>query len=99
MYAIRSYYAGSDARAARPYPDLQKMQPLRWRRVELAVVNAAAGTHHLHLARLEPRVHAHAVAMFDAAFQDIADNLHVPVRVGREALSRFDPVFVSYNFV
>src|SRR5579872_5262319 len=76
-------------------PNLQKMQRLRWRRVELAMRNAGARAHPLHIARRNHAARAEAVAMLDRAFQHISDDLHIAMRMGAEALARRDMVVVD----
>src|SRR5256714_14971518 len=71
--------------ALRRYPDLQKVSRLVRRRVKLAVRDARARAHALHLAGSYDGRVAHAVAVLKRAGDDVRDDLHVAVRVRREA--------------
>src|SRR5206468_9919370 len=76
-------------------PDLQKMQRLALRGIELTVRHALACAHELNLARLEHAAVAHAVLVFQRAFEHVAENLHVAMRMRAEALARRDAVVVD----
>src|SRR2546423_775348 len=80
--------------ALRRYPDLQKVRRLVRRRVKLAVRDARARAHALHLAGSYDGRVAHAVAVLKRAGDDVRDDLHVAVRVRREARGGRDAVFV-----
>ena len=67
-------------------PDLQKMQLVRLRAVELAVPHAAARAHALHVARADGRSRADGVLVRELPFEHVADDLHVAMPVGAEAL-------------
>ena len=62
-------------------PDLQQMHWLVFRRVELAVLHARAGSHALQLAGMNDRAVAHAVLVFQRSFQNVGDDLHVAMAV------------------
>ena len=64
------------------------MEAFGLRRVDLAVLYAAAGAHDLDLAGLELRVIAHAILVLDGAFEDVRKDLHVLMAMGREAHTR-----------
>src|SRR5690606_482067 len=88
--------AGGDPGALGQDPDLQEVGgPLRVR-VELGVGDPGAGAHALDLAREDALDVAHRVAMHQRALQHVADDLHVAVAVGAEALAAGDPVLVDH---
>lgn len=69
------------------------MHRFRFRRVELAVGNAGAGTHTLDFARPDHRTVAKAILMLECAGQHIGDDVHAPVR--REAAARNNAVLID----
>ena len=87
---------GWDARAFRQQPDLEKVSRLAVRRVPLAVQDAGAGAHALHVADVDDGTGAQAVFVPQRAFQHVGDDLHVAMRMRTEALSRRDAVFVDH---
>src|SRR5688500_10756779 len=87
--------AGRVAAALGRDPDLQEVDGLLRRRVELAVRDARARAHALHLARADDRAVAHAVAVLERAADDVGQNLHVAVRVRAEAARGRDEVLVD----
>src|SRR5688572_29597945 len=64
--------------------------------VELAVAHADAGAHALHVAGNDGGAVSHAVLVAQGAFQHVADDLHVAVAVGAEALARLHAVLVDH---
>src|SRR6185437_5460294 len=64
--------------------------------VVLGMGDAAAGAHHLHVARLGAAFVAEAVPVADRAFAHVGDDLHVRVRMRREAALRRDGVVVPH---
>lgn len=56
--------------------------------------DAGTGAHHLHVAGLGAALVAQAVLVGDRAFADIGNDLHVAVRVRREAAAGGDLVIV-----
>ena len=77
-------------------PDLEEVDELVGRGVELAVRDARAGGHPLHVARPDHRAGAHAVLVLERALEHVGDDLHVAVRVGAEALPGRDAVLVDH---
>src|SRR5258705_4847908 len=77
------------------HPDLQEMHRLLFRVIELAVPNAGARRHHLHVARADHRPGADAVLMLQRALQHIGDDLHVAMPMGVESAAGLDPVLVD----
>src|SRR5262249_26215418 len=75
-------------------PDLHEVDRVGRGRVVLAVQDAGAGGHALHLAGADDGAGAQAVAVLQRALDDVGDDLHVAVRVGAEAGARPNPVLV-----
>ena len=63
--------------------------------VVFTVQDTAAGTHALHVSRPDNRACSHAVAVFEAPGQDVADDFHVLMRVGTEPGATGHAVFVD----
>ena len=78
-------------------PELQKVQGLGSARIELAVGHAAAGAHELDLAGLEHTAISEAVFVLQLAFQNIAEDFHVSMRMRPETLTPSDPVVVDHT--
>src|SRR5690606_32503783 len=62
--------------------------------VELAMGDAGAGTHHLHVTRCRAAAIAQAVFVADGALAYVGDDFHVAVGMGREARVSRDAVVV-----
>jgi hypothetical protein len=77
-------------------PDLQQVQRLGARRIDLAVGHAGAGGHALDLTGLDDRAGAHRVAVLQLAAEHVGDDLHVGVRVGAEAAAGGNLVVVDH---
>jgi len=58
--------------------------------------HARAGAHQLDLARRESAAVAHAVLVFKRAIDDIAEDLHVLVRMIWKSAARRDTVFIDH---
>jgi hypothetical protein len=93
--AIRRSLPRFDAARVRLDPDLQEMHELAIRGVVFAVANAGARAHALHVARPDHGAVAHRILVRQRALEDVADDFHVAVAVGAEALARLDAVFVD----
>src|SRR5207247_1131187 len=76
-------------------PDLEKVHGLDARRVVLAVRDAGAGGHALHLAGVDDGPGPQAVLVLERALDDVGDDLHVAVAMGGEACARLHPVLVD----
>jgi len=87
--------AGGQTGALRQDPDLEKMDVFLAGSVVLAVGHPGTGGHPLHIARLDHRAVAHAIAVLQAAGKHVRDDLHVAVRVGTEAPAGLHPVLVD----
>ena len=75
-------------------PDLIEVDGLGRRRIEFAVLNSGSRRHPLKLTDVDDRAVAHAVPVFQLPFQDIGDDLHVPVAVHAKALAGLHPILV-----
>src|SRR6266581_7511784 len=78
-------------------PDLQKVQRFGAARIELTVGHSPARAHQLDLARPEHAAIAHAVFVLQRAFEHIAEDLHLPMRVRAETLPGRDAVIVDHS--
>src|SRR6185312_6845009 len=87
--------AGLQPILPRQQPDLQEMDRLRLRGIELAVADAGAGTHALHLARPDHRAGADAVLVLERALENIGDDLHVAMAMRVETGAGLDAILVD----
>jgi len=87
--------ARRQAGPVRDDPDLQEMHWLDLRRIELAVLDAGAGAHALHLAGPDHIAIADTVLVLERAFENIGDDVHVLMAVAREAGARNDAILVD----
>src|SRR6202789_720881 len=85
-----------DAEHARLHPDLKKMHggPGRW--VEFAMKHAGTCAHALNVARPNDRSISHGVLVRELALEHIADDFHVPMRMGPKPLACRHPVLVDH---
>src|SRR6185437_10616647 len=88
--------AGREPARLRLDPDLQEMHRLALRAVVLAVGDAGARGHALHVARPQHRAVAHRVAMRERAFEHVAQDLHVAMGVRAEAAAGLHAVLVDH---
>ena len=72
------------------------MHRVALRVIELAVTDAGSGRHDLHVAWADDRAGAKAVLVLEGAFQDVGDDLHVPMAVGIKAGGGFDAIFIDH---
>ena len=63
--------------------------------VEFAVGDTGTGAHALNLAGADDRTVSHAVLVFQRTFQDIGDDLHVTVGMGRKTFIWLDPILID----
>ena len=77
-------------------PDLQEVHGLRAVGIELAVLDAGARRHALHVARADHGARAQAVLVLERAVEHVGDDLHVAVAVRAEAGARLHAVFVDH---
>ena len=82
-------------RAIRHDPDLDEMKSIGLRRIVFAVLHAAPRAHHLDLPRDDLRVIAQAVPVFDDPLEDISEDLHVLVAMGRETHAGVHEVLIN----
>ena len=88
--------AGARAALGRLDPDLQQVGRLVRRGIELAVQDALAGAHALHLAAPDDAAVAEAVLVLEGAVENVRDDLHVAVAVHAEAAARRDAILVDH---
>ena len=87
---------GLDARLLGDDPDLEEVDRLVMRGVLLAVQDAGARAHALHVAGPDDGPGAHAVLVGELTVEHVGDDLHVAVAVGAEALPGRDAVVVDH---
>src|SRR5260370_34099746 len=71
------------------------MNRFRVRRIGLAVRDARAGSHPLHVAGANDRTVAQAVAMLECAGENGSYDFHVAMRVRGKTMGRLDAVLVD----
>jgi hypothetical protein len=76
-------------------PDLKEVDRALARCVVLAVGDAGAGGHPLHIAGADHRAGAHRVLVFERTVEHVRDDLHVAMRVPAEALAGSDAIFID----
>src|SRR5450759_5773372 len=77
-------------------PYLQQVHGFDRGRIRLAVANATPRGHALPVSRKDHRASAQAVFVLKLARQDIGDDLHVAMRVGRETAAGRNPIFIDH---
>src|SRR2546421_611826 len=77
-------------------PDLQKVDELRWRVVELAVSDARPSAHPLNVPGADDGARPETVFVRERSLEDIGDDLHVSMRVSAEALARLNAILVDH---
>src|SRR5208282_6408591 len=85
-----------DCARGRRDPDLQKMNRVGFRMIEFAVRDSRPGAHSLRFARTYDRAGANAVLVFERAFENVGDDLHVAMPMGRETRAGADAILVDY---
>ena len=80
-------------------PYLQEVHQFLARGIELAVGDAAARAHHLHVAGADHRAGAHRVLVFQRTLQHIGEYFHVPVRMRAEARAGLDAIVIDHQQV
>src|SRR6185295_5687909 len=56
-----------------------------------------AGGHSLHVSRSNHRTVAHAVFVFECAFEDVGDDLHVAMSMRRKTTTSRDKIFIDHT--
>ena len=87
--------ARGESTFARLNPNLEQVGCLCFAGVELAVSHPTASAHELNLVRVENPTISHAVFVFQGTFNKIAENLHVPVRVGAKTHAWGDTILID----
>ena len=83
-------------RLRRHDPDLQQMAGLVAAGVEFGMDDAGARAHALDLAGPDGAAAAGGILVLQRAFQDVGDDFHVAMGMGRKARAARDPVFVDH---
>src|SRR5437016_7541224 len=76
-------------------PNLEQMGSIRLGGIGLAVPDARTCAHPLPIPWADYRTISHAVLMFESAFQQISDDLHVAMRMRGKTMARLHPIFVD----
>src|SRR5438876_11341912 len=76
-------------------PNLEQMGRIRLGGIRLTVANPGARAHTLSITGTNYRTISHAVLMFESAFQQISDDLHVAMRMRGKTMSGLHPIFVD----
>src|SRR5438105_331793 len=88
--------AGLDAPLLGCEPYLQQVHWLAARSILLAVGDAGARAHALHLARPNHRTRAHAVFVLERALEHVGNDLHIVMRMSPKAAPALHPVFIDH---
>jgi hypothetical protein len=72
------------------------MQRVGFGSVELRVPHAGAGAHILHAVPVDDTVIAHAVLVLEFTIEHVGHDIHIPMRMRREAFARSDAVVVEH---
>lgn len=89
------FIAGINPFALRAYPDLEQVSRSVRGMIEFAVRDSAAGAHTLDFTGHNHGAVSHAVLMRQRALQDVGDDFHVLMVMGRESLPGRYPVFID----
>ena len=89
------FIAGRDAALRRHDPDLQQMAGPVAAGVEFGMDDAGARAHALDFAGPDDAAAAAGILVLHRAFQNVGDDLHVAMGMGRKARAARDPVFVD----
>src|SRR2546422_5966041 len=76
-------------------PNLEQMGRIRLGGIRLTVANPGARAHTLSITGTNYRTISHAVLMFESAFQQISDDLHVAMRMRGKTMAGLHPIFVD----
>lgn len=77
-------------------PHLQQVRRLGLGGIEFTVRHSGAGTHELDLSGLEHATIAHAVLVFERAFDNVAEDLHVAMRMHGESATGRNVVVIDH---
>ena len=86
---------GLDILRVRNDPYLEKMRDLVRQRIVLAVTDAGTGTHPLDFARSDLCAGADGILVFQRAFENVGNDFHVLVPMGRESFTGLNTIFVD----
>src|SRR5438034_5861507 len=76
-------------------PNLEQMGRIRLGGIRLTVANPGARAHTLSITGTNYRAVSHAVLVFERAFKQIGDDLHVAMRMRGKTMSGLHPIFVD----
>src|ERR1700757_549355 len=79
----------------RDYPNLQEMDRLCFRGIELAVHDTGACAHTLHFSRPYHRAVTETILMLESSLEDIGYYFHIPVAMWGEPGARNDPILID----
>ena len=89
--------AGIEALALRQNPDLQQMDRVLRRWVELAVQHSASRRHVLEFAGTDDAAAAGVVAVLERAFENPREDFHVAMRMRRETAAGRDNILIDHT--
>src|SRR3989442_15757647 len=84
-----------DAAVLGQNPNLEQMGRIRLGGIRLTVANPGARAHTLSITGTNYRAVSHAVLMFERAFKQIGDDLHIAMRMRGKTMSGLHPIFVD----
>src|SRR5271154_6541708 len=64
--------------------------------VEFGMNNAAAGAHALDFTRLDDAAAAAGIPVCDGAVDDVSDDFHVAMGMGRKTRAALDPILIDH---
>ena len=86
--------AGWEAAFGRLDPDLQQAGWLGFGWIELAVLHSSTSAHDLDLTGEQHSSVSHAVLVLECSVKDVAEDLHVVMRMGRESGAWSDDILI-----
>src|SRR5438445_11307169 len=76
-------------------PNLEQMGRIRLGGIRLTVANPGARAHTLSITGTNYRAVSHAVLVFERAFKQIGDDLHIAMRMRGKTMAGLHPIFVD----
>src|SRR5438445_13001578 len=87
--------ARHDAAVLGQNPNLEQMGRIRLGGIRLTVANPGARAHTLSITGTNYRAVSHAVLVFERAFKQIGDDLHIAMRMRGKTMAGLHPIFVD----
>ena len=87
--------AGWEAAFGRLDPDLQQAGWLGFGWIELAVLHSSTSAHDLDLTGEQHSSVSYAVLVLECSVKDVAEDLHVVMRMGRESGAWSDDILIN----